>query len=75
MKYIYVQASMFFACELSFCNRKVNCVADSLSRVLESQQNVWVDDPPSFIIPLLIRPLLRIKSYRDSKARSAVCID
>jgi ribonuclease HI len=51
---IYVQASTFSRCEFTFCNREANCVADWLSRETDSLPNVWVDDPPSFIISMLI---------------------
>ena len=51
---IYIQASTFTACEFSFCKREANCVADRLSREMASLPRVWVDDPPSFIVSLLI---------------------
>jgi hypothetical protein len=44
----------FFCLFLVIVIGKQICVADSLSRVLESQPNAWVDDQPSFIISLLI---------------------
>jgi ribonuclease HI len=51
---IYFQASTFSRCEFTFCNREANCVADWLSRETDSLPNVWLDDPPSFIISMLI---------------------
>ena len=51
---IYVQASSFSACEFCFCNREAYDVADLLSRETNSIPHVWVDDPPTFIVTLLI---------------------
>jgi ribonuclease HI len=46
--------STFSRCEFIFCHRETNCVADWLSRETDSLPNVWVDDPPSIIISMLI---------------------
>jgi hypothetical protein len=51
---IYIQACTFSSCEFSFCNREANFVADCLSRETDLLPCVWVDDPPSFIVSLLI---------------------
>jgi hypothetical protein len=49
-----VQASTFSKCEFSFCNREANDVANRLSREAGSLPTVWVDEPPKFIVALLI---------------------
>jgi hypothetical protein len=41
-------------CEFHFCNRDANSVADRLSRETLSHPSILIDDPPRFMVPLLI---------------------
>jgi hypothetical protein len=51
---ISIRTSRFPSCEFNFCNREANFVADGLLRETDSFPCVWIDDPPSFIVSLLI---------------------
>jgi hypothetical protein len=50
----YVQAATLGKVEFCFCPRNENIVGHSLVKECVYQQNVWFDEPPSFIIPLLV---------------------
>jgi hypothetical protein len=45
---------LFLSVNLVFCNREANGVVDRLSREKGSLPTVWVDEPPEFIVALLI---------------------
>lgn len=51
---ICIQATTFSRVEFNFCNRDANCVAHCLAREADQNQRVWVDEPPGFIISLLV---------------------
>jgi hypothetical protein len=51
---ILVQSISFTKVCFVHCPRDVNLVAHCLAKNCDSQPNVWVDDPPSFILSLLI---------------------
>jgi hypothetical protein len=44
-------------CEFSFCKRDANFVADYLSRETDSLPCIWVDDPHSFVMSLLVEDI------------------
>jgi hypothetical protein len=49
-----IQVSYFSRVEFVSCTRESNSVAHSLAKECGTQPGVWFEDPPSFIVSLLI---------------------
>ena len=57
---IMIQATSFDKISYFYCPRESKLLARILAREAEDQPNVWVDDPPSFIIQNMIDDVIVI---------------
>jgi hypothetical protein len=57
---VAVQSSSFDKVNYVYCPRELNCVAHILVRESGVQLEVWIDDPPSFIVQQLVNHVMVI---------------
>jgi hypothetical protein len=62
---ICIQATSFAKVELIYCPREANYIAHSLTKECDTKPNSWFEDPPGFMISLLIHDVSVIRSIKD----------